>query len=182
MILLKILGFIHCLPNTICCVPVVLVLWALKQIQKMDVSIYGVENLAFCLPFGVVEDSWLEKNTKYLGLTCGAFLFFRKSSDLSLAKLQRIIIHERQHVLQQYWFGLLQPVLYVLFCAVIWVTMPEKHSYYDNPFEKDARRAAGQDVDIPREKWKDPNDRWYWWVWLLALIPMAKVALTAGAA
>jgi len=39
-------------------------------------------------------------------------------------------------------------------------------------------------VDSPPVRLVEGNilELWYWWVWLLALIPMAKVALTAGAA
>jgi len=71
------------------------------------------------------------------------------------------IVHEERHIKQQMVFGILQPVLYVLFSIFIWAFIWKKHSYFDNPFEIDARKAAGQRVHIPREYWK--GDRWSWW-------------------
>jgi len=38
----------------------------------------------------------------------------------------------------------------------------DKHSYYDNPFEVAARRAAGQTVTPPPGGWSG-RDRWVWW-------------------
>jgi hypothetical protein len=73
------------------------------------------------------------------------------------------IKHEERHVLQQMVFGILQPILYILASVFVFMFMPSKHSYFDNPFEIDARKAAGQLVDIPKSMWWDPNDRWAWW-------------------
>ena len=75
--------------------------------------------------------------------------------------------HEVRHCLQQLIFGPLHYPLYGLSSLVLWIygTVANKdiHSYYDNPFERDARKNAGQPVHIPRSQWSDgPNDRNPW--------------------
>ena len=79
------------------------------------------------------------------------------------------LAHECRHSMQIWVLGLLQPILYVLISAVLLATAklgltPSVHPYLDNPFERDARRAAGQQVDIPRHQWRrGPDDYWPWW-------------------
>jgi hypothetical protein len=99
------------------------------------------------------------KNGNWAGWSSGAFIVIRDD----FINVHRTIIHEERHVLQQYVFGVFQPILYFLASVFIWVFLRSRHSYYDNPFERDARRSAGQRVDIPKEAWRDPNDRWAWW-------------------
>jgi hypothetical protein len=71
------------------------------------------------------------------------------------------LVHERRHALQTYVFGIFQPILYVIFTLWIFAFHRSKHSYYDNPFERDARRTAGQNMmdDI---NWAGKK-RWLWW-------------------
>jgi len=77
---------------------------------------------------------------------------------------ERTVKHERAHVYQQYVFGVPWLVLYFLASVFIFLFLWHLHSYYDNPFERHARRAAGQKVDIPRSQWMSgPKDRWAWW-------------------
>jgi len=79
------------------------------------------------------------------------------------------IKHECRHSVQVWALGLLQPVLYILFSLALFLSAkagltPELHPYLDNPFERDARKAAGQEVNIPRNRWhRGPNDYWPWW-------------------
>lgn len=60
---------------------------------------------------------------------------------------QIVLRHEQEHVRQGMVLGVFLPILYGIaylglkFCA-------HAHPYYDNPFEVDARRAAGQVVDV----------------------------------
>jgi len=65
-----------------------------------------------------------------------------------------------------------QPVLYILSSLIIYVTMPNKHSYFDNPFEVHARWfAEDEDWKVTKEMWQawnerrglDKNDRSIWW-------------------
>lgn len=80
------------------------------------------------------------------------------------AGLSRTYAHELEHVDQQYRWGLLFYPAYFLSSLWIWLFQQEKHAYLDNPFERGARRAAGQRVDVPRELWgQGPDDRWPWW-------------------
>jgi len=74
----------------------------------------------------------------------------------------RTVRHELEHIWQQLWWGPLFYPAYGLASVWIWCFMPSKHSYYDNPFERAARRVAGQPVDIPKELWRG-DDRWIWW-------------------
>lgn len=76
----------------------------------------------------------------------------------------RTFKHEREHCLQQYCWGILFFPVYLLSSVYVYLMYPDLHSYYDNPFEVQARRSAGQNVKIPKENWADgSNDRWIWW-------------------
>jgi len=77
--------------------------------------------------------------------------------------VQETVTHELRHCLQ--WFiGLLQPILYVghfLYLLIVESLKkePTRHPYLDNWFERDARKSAGQLVDVPRGNWTHgPND------------------------
>lgn len=79
-------------------------------------------------------------------------------------KMQKQMAHEKGHVTQYFIFGVLFFPLYFLFTGVLWLFFRKRHAYLDNPFERWARRVAGQPVDIPRGEWPDgPNDRFPWW-------------------
>lgn len=72
--------------------------------------------------------------------------------------------HELRHVLQNYMWGFLFYPAYILDSFYLWLFKRNKHAYLDNYFERDARKFAGQKVDIPREEWPEgPYDRWPWW-------------------
>lgn len=61
---------------------------------------------------------------------------------------QMVLRHEQEHVNQHMRLGVLQPVLYNLFSLIIWLACPLSSPYYSNVFEIEARRAAGQVVDV----------------------------------
>lgn len=99
---------------------------------------------------------WMDKNG-WNGWASGPFVTMRGSTIRGLK-------HEDRHVQQQLVFGPLHYPLYVLASVFIWIVLRDHHSYYDNPFETDARRYAGQQIDIPKSQWKDGiADRWAWW-------------------
>lgn len=80
------------------------------------------------------------------------------------ANVARSLVHEFQHVLDQAIFGVFFYPLYVMISVVLWIFYKDKHAYLDNWFERRARKAAGQRVDIPRSQWMHgENDRWPWW-------------------
>lgn len=75
--------------------------------------------------------------------------------------------HELRHCDQQFVFGVFHYPAYLLCFIALWIygtiTNKDIHGYYDNPFEVDARKAAGQMVKIPRDRWaQGPNDRNPW--------------------
>lgn len=55
--------------------------------------------------------------------------------------------HEQEHVRQCMVLGIFQPIVYAASYLAL-MTCRHAHPYYDNPFEIDARRAAGQIVDV----------------------------------
>ena len=61
---------------------------------------------------------------------------------------QKFLMHEQKHVNQMMRLGIFQPLLYGLCYVGIKLGCPGSHPYYDNPFEIDARRHAGQIVDV----------------------------------
>ncbi len=95
----------------------------------------------------------------WAGWASGVFIVLRYDYVYNRKSLR----HEEQHVIQQMWFGIFQPVSYFLASVFIWLFQKSKHSYYDNPYERNARKAANQRVDIPKSHWKKPDDRWSWW-------------------
>ena len=58
-----------------------------------------------------------------------------------------ILIHELEHVRQCMTLGIFQPILYGLFSMVIYFFLKKSDYYWSNPFEVEARRAAGQIID-----------------------------------
>jgi len=77
---------------------------------------------------------------------------------------RRTQIHEYTHCLQQFRWGVFHAPAYLGVSLWIWVFQRDRHAYHDNPFEREARAAAGQQVDIPRTQWMHgPADRWPWW-------------------
>lgn len=68
-------------------------------------------------------------------------------SDKHLDK-PKVLVHEQAHVDQMMRLGIFQPIIYGLCYVGVRLGCPGSHPYYDNPFEVDARRAAGQVVDV----------------------------------
>lgn len=61
---------------------------------------------------------------------------------------QKFLMHEKQHVYQMMRLGIFQPITYIMCYIGIKLGCPGSHPYYDNPFEVDARRHAGQVIDV----------------------------------
>ena len=159
---LYVLGYWWCFPNTLLSfifyVCPMVVAGQITNSKKVGVS--STETIIQWLE--PVEGSWLDKRYKYGGQAMGAFVLLNR--NLTDKQRKRIMIHEETHVLQQYALGIFQPVVYVLASVFIYIFMPKKHSYYDNPFERQARKRAGQIVNIPPEDWTGgSNDRWLFW-------------------
>ena len=130
-----------------------------RQIDDFEIR----RGFVFC--WDVKNDGWFYRNSlksgKWGGFCIGNNIVIVDLYPLS--KYARTYTHEYEHVRQNFKLGPLFYPLYILESLYIFICMPKQHSYYDNCFEKAARKAAGQKIEIPRSEWKDPNDRWAWW-------------------
>jgi hypothetical protein len=112
------------------------------------------------------KNNWFTRAwKKWAGMSLSAVIVLKMDPD-DYPRYVRTRDHELQHAKQSFMFGIFHPIGYVGHSALIWLFQKDKHAYLDNWFERDARRAAGQLVDIPRDQWmQGPDDRWPWWVW-----------------
>ena len=69
-------------------------------------------------------------------------------NDLLDSRTQVTLRHEQEHVRQCMILGVFQPILYGLSWLSIKLACKNSDPYYSNVFELDARRAAGQIVDV----------------------------------
>lgn len=63
----------------------------------------------------------------------------------------QVLVHENQHVLQCMRLGVFQPIMYGLCMLAIKVGCKNSDIYFDCVFEIDARRGAGQLIDVVGE-------------------------------
>lgn len=156
---LNVIGFIWLLPVNLIVWAVLLILLWRGQFEEVTLQ----PNLAL---------RWdVDNNSKFYKILSkdGWFGFVAVSNiivvdDDPYELFEKHIRHEDAHVSQNYVLGILFYPLYFLCSIFIFCFLWNKHSYLDNPFERHARRLAGQRVDIPREEWpKGPHDRWSFW-------------------
>jgi len=172
----SILGFIWLLPATI-------LVWLFYILPLLAVSRIKYYDRAgpFVLSFEVIKkDDWYGRAWhKWAGWSGPCVYLFRRygSSDLSgadnetLSRFDKIVRkHELRHCDQQFWLGVLFYPAYFFSSAWIlisnlWKSYEEKkHAYLFNIFEMDARKHAGQVVDVPRNQWPDGPDDYVPWV------------------
>ena len=111
--------------------------------------------------FETVEGSLTSKLwSSWSGVSGGNFIVYRNDfKDHSTVNA-----HERRHSEQVFTFGIFQPISYIIHMIFIFFFQKDKHPYIDCVWERDARREAGQKVDIPKEEWYwGSDDRWPWW-------------------
>lgn len=152
------LGFLWLLPATVLVWTFyILPAWALRWIR------WDGSPRAFVGSF-VLLDSAASFYSKYwehwAGWSGPCVIILKKDPDDDLRYI-RTRLHELRHCEQQFLFGVFHYPCYVLAMLFIYLFCRKLHPYYDNPFERDARRAAGQPVDIPVGSWK--KSRWPWW-------------------
>lgn len=152
--LFLVLGNIWMLPTSLVSALYVGVMWAFGQFEWGYTTGWA---LVLLVPKGSRLFNHMSKSG-WAGWSSGPFILLREDHETSAIS----ITHEERHVKQQLLFGVFQPILYIFSSVWIWLFKKQLHSYYDNPFEVDARRAAGQKVKIPPEQWKN-GDRWAWW-------------------
>jgi hypothetical protein len=205
MIIVYVAGFLANLPTFIVVhLFYILPMQLLNQLEHANSHAdFSPESITFW--YQPVSGSWFNERFKYGGLSLGPHVVIRRG--LTSGQLLRIQKHEEMHVIQGCIQGTLWPVLFVAallahpsepwwawFCLVpvvlathpvsyglasvfIWLFLKKKHAYYDNPYERQARARAGQEVNIHPDDWIDgSDDRWIWWLFVLAL-PVIKPAV-----
>jgi len=109
-------------------------------------SWHGVEGDA--LVWLVNQDrapAWLMKAWKeWGGHAVGNAVVLKFSPDIKPLTLK----HEQKHVDQVMRLGIFQPIVYSINYVAILLGCPGSDPYFSNPFEIDARRHAGQTVDV----------------------------------
>jgi len=152
------LGFIWVLPVSILGWLFMGLMFLLKQVEH--VHIYP--DLTFV--WDLRNTGWFHKSmyNRWFGFTIGNNIVVVDLGES--AANGRGFLHERRHAMQNYCLGVLFFPVYILECLRILAFCKDKHAYLDNFFERDARKYAGQTVDIPRSQWMDgPEDAWPWW-------------------
>jgi hypothetical protein len=103
----------------------------------------------------VKPNSWLSwKMSGWYGFTVGSHIVV---VDV-LSKHKKNLEHEKVHVQQNFIFGITFYPVYIIMSLVLFF-FTKLHPYFDNPFERWARRSAGQEVDVETSG----KDRWLWW-------------------
>ena len=153
---LYILGFLWALPLSLPVWILGLFLLATKQIERFHVT----EKFEFV--WDLEDDGYFFKGAfekrDFWGFSFGNNIFIKDRDD---KRYKRGIKHESRHCFQSYYLGIAFPLIYILEALIIYFFVKEEHSYYDNWFEIDARKYAGQLLNIPKSAWK--NDRWIFW-------------------
>jgi hypothetical protein len=181
---LRLLGFVWLLPVTILVWTFyVLPLAFLDEIRWDGWHSFLVARFRLVDPKEGIGSWYYQQWHNWAGWSGPCVLVYKNASIRSLARglhaaphsVLSVLKHEERHCVQQFLFGPLFYPIYFLSSVVLWVYgevydlvwggYPAKsHPYYDNPFERDARRAAGGVVDIPPHMTGVANDnRWPWW-------------------
>jgi len=154
------LGFFWCLPISMIFWLIYGILYFCKQID----GVYWSRDLV--ITWDVKNSSWLGRKL-FLGRGWGGFSAGCNALVLDCnddPRWVRTVKHEKVHCFQQYKYGVLFPVLYIWETVRVYFFERDKHSYYDNCYEIQARVLAGQPEIIPKEQWKGrPGSRWIWW-------------------
>lgn len=149
-------GHLHLLPFSLLCyifyVIPMLILGGLKWDGWADFAIPR-----FKVPEGGGTDTHLGLWGSWYGLAIPVAIIKRWDAG------EKTEPHEMTHIDQIMTFGALGMLAYVAHSVYIWLFRKDRHAYYDNIFEVEARHNAGQPTFIPQTRWKDPKDRWPWW-------------------
>ena len=91
---------------------------------------------------------WLKKYwQRWGGHAIGNVVVLKRS----IAQSRETFTHELRHVEQVMRMGVFQPIVYGINLVAIRWGCPGTHPYYYNPFEIDARRHAGQKIEVARK-------------------------------
>lgn len=142
--IINLITFIWVLPNNI-----IAFLLTLYLLQTDSIRLNSREGITFYWKFNKSSKFYKEymKPKNWLGFVVGTNVFYEFSEGFK--NENTYMRHENRHILQNKIFGPLFYALYLLFYLFILIFIISKHPYYDNPFERDARKASGEVVDIP---------------------------------
>jgi len=141
--ILRYLGYAWASPVTLFGLIYAMIFWALRYYTwhgyKGVSLVWRVNNNR--------SPKWLSSLWKsWAGHTIGQVVIIKY--DDTDPRWHEILTHEQEHVRQCMKLGFMQPVLYMIFSVSIWLACPNSNPYYSNPFEVDARRQAGEIVDV----------------------------------
>jgi hypothetical protein len=162
MKILRILGFVWVLPATV-------LVWTFYILPAWGLGwlTYGGSPTFLVAMFVVAKqrrETWYTRAWRDWAGWSGPCVVLLKEDPALNDAYRRTVAHELRHCAQQFALGLFFYPAYLFASLFVWLFLPGSHAYLDNPFERDARRAAGQQVDIPRAQWRQgPEDRWPWW-------------------
>jgi len=139
----RVLGFLWASPVTILALIYVLLFevfgWYTWSGMKGDALVWAVDTEKSPL--------WLMSLWKrWAGQTIGNVVVLRYPTDTRLGGIT--LIHEQVHVAQGMRLGIFQPIMYGLIYLTIKVGCKNSSPYFSNSFEIDARRGAGQIIDV----------------------------------
>jgi hypothetical protein len=150
---LRVLGWLWAAPVTLCGLVYALLFWALGW-HKWH-AIEG-DALVWTLNLSKAPVKLLLMWEGWGGHTIGNVVVLKRSPDDG-PREATTLLHEQQHVRQCMVLGAFQPIVYGLIMLCIKLACKNSHPYYDNSFEVDARRGAGQDVDVYGRLLKEKN-------------------------
>ena len=160
MVFLRLLGFLWCFPVTF-------LSWVFFFIPSYWKGVF--ERVYFTKELAIVWD--VNNNSKFYKDAMEGWYGFILAANVCVVDVpyregdwwEKHLKHELVHVTQNFKWGVFFIPVYTACTLFIWLFQHAKHAYLDNPFEREARRAAGQKVDIPPDEWPDgPNDRFPW--------------------
>lgn len=139
----RVLGFIWAAPVTVVgLIYVALFTWA-GWYQRL-----GQRGDALVWQFNVDKAPfWLNKEwLRWSGHALGNVVVLKYNPDTDRGRIT--LRHEEEHVRQCMILGFFFPILYFLSYMSIRLACPHSNPYVSNVFEMDARRSAGQVVDV----------------------------------
>lgn len=139
---LKILGYAWASPVTLLGFMYVAAFWAMGWYEwegfEEDAAVWRVNHQE--------SPGWLKKYwQRWGGHAIGNVVVLKRTIEESGSTLD----HELRHVAQVMRMGIFQPIVYGINMVAMRWGCPGTDPYYYNPFEVDARRAAGQKIEIP---------------------------------
>ena len=139
--MLKALGYAWSFPVTF-----VGIVYALVMCMMGWYRWHGVEGDALVWVVDTARSpTWLMKAwDRWSGHTIGQVVVMKYAPS----EKPIVLRHEQQHVMQCMRLGVFQPIMYALIWMSIKAGCPASDAYYDCSFEVDARRAAGQVIDV----------------------------------